>query len=77
MTQFILKEAHRFAITGQRKALAKSRKKPIDGVGKKRRADLLNHFVGLQGLKKASIEDLVKLKGISEEVATKLYAHLH
>ncbi len=81
MTQFIRNEAHRFAITGHRKALAKSRKKSllegIDGIGEKRRADLLNHFGGLQGLKKASIEDLVKLKGISSEVATKLYAHLH
>ncbi len=81
MTQFIRNEAHRFAITGHRKALAKSRKKSllegIDGIGEKRRADLLNHFGGLQGLKKASVEDLMKIKGISSEIAQNLYAHLH
>ncbi len=81
MTQFIRDEAHRFAITGHRKALAKSRKKSllegIDGIGEKRRADLLNHFGGLQGLKKASIDDLIKIKGISPEIAQNLYTHLH
>jgi len=81
MTQFIRNEAHRFAITGHRKALAKSRRKSllegIDGIGKKRRADLLQHFGGLQGLKKAGVEDLSQLKGISDEIALRLYAHLH
>lgn len=81
MTQHIRNEAHRFAITGHRKALAKSRKKSllegIDGIGEKRRALLLQHFGGLQGLKKASIEDLTKLKGISKDIANKLYTHLH
>jgi excinuclease ABC subunit C len=81
MTQFIRNEAHRFAITGHRKALAKSRKKSllegIDGIGEKRRADLLNHFGGLQGLKKASLDDLQKIKGISPEIAQNLYTHLH
>lgn len=81
MTQHIRNEAHRFAITGHRKALAKSRKKSllegIDGIGEKRRAYLLQHFGGLQGLKKAGIEDLTKLKGISSEIAKRLYEHLH
>ncbi len=81
MTQFIRNEAHRFAITGHRKALAKSRKKSllegIDGIGEKRRADLLNHFGGLQGLKKASLDDLMKIKGISQDIANKLYGYLH
>ena len=81
MTQHIRDEAHRFAITGHRKALAKSRKKSllegIDGIGEKRRAYLLQHFGGLQGLKKAGITDLMQLKGISKEIAQRLYDHLH
>lgn len=81
MTQHIRDEAHRFAITGHRKALAKSRKKSllegIDGIGEKRRAYLLQHFGGLQGLKKAGITDLIQLKGISKEIAQRLYDHLH
>jgi excinuclease ABC subunit C len=81
MTQHIRNEAHRFAITGHRKALAKSRKKSllegIDGIGEKRRAYLLQHFGGLQGLKKAGVEELSQLKGISKEIAQRLYDHLH
>ncbi|VAW40786.1 Excinuclease ABC subunit C [hydrothermal vent metagenome] len=81
MTQYIRDEAHRFAITGHRKALAKSRRKSllegIDGIGEKRRAYLLQHFGGLQGLKKAGIDELTKLKGISKKIATRLYEHLH
>lgn len=81
MTQHIRNEAHRFAITGHRKALAKSRKKSllegIDGIGEKRRAYLLQHFGGLQGLKKAGVDELSKLKGISKQIAIRLYEHLH
>jgi excinuclease ABC subunit C len=81
MTQHIRDEAHRFAITGHRKALAKSRKKSllegIDGIGEKRRTQLLQHFGGLQGLKKAGIDELKKIKGISSEIAKRLYEHLH
>lgn len=81
MTQHIRDEAHRFAITGHRKALAKSRKKSllegIDGIGEKRRLSLLQHFGGLQGLKKAGIEELSQIKGISPEIAQRLYDHLH
>ncbi len=81
MTQHIRDEAHRFAITGHRKALAKSRKKSllegIDGIGEKRRLSLLQHFGGLQGLKKAGIEELAQIKGISPEIAQRLYDHLH
>ena len=81
MTQHIRNEAHRFAITGHRKALAKSRKKSllegIDGIGEKRRAYLLQHFGGLQGLKKAGVQELSQLKGISKEIAQRLYQHLH
>lgn len=80
MTQHIRNEAHRFAITGHRKALAKSRKKSllegIDGVGEKRRMLLLQHFGGLQGLKKAGVDELAKIKGISKEIAQRLYEHL-
>jgi excinuclease ABC subunit C len=81
MTQHIRNEAHRFAITGHRKALAKSRKKSllegINGIGEKRRAYLLQHFGGLQGLKKAGVAELSQLKGISKEIAQRLYEHLH
>ena len=81
MVQYIRDEAHRFAITGHRKALAKSRKKSllegIDGIGEKRRNLLLQHFGGLQGLKKAGVDEMAQLNGISREIAQRLYEHLH
>ncbi|HOP23031.1 MAG TPA: excinuclease ABC subunit UvrC [Gammaproteobacteria bacterium] len=81
MVQHIRDEAHRFAITGHRKALAKSRKKSllegIDGIGEKRRNMLLQHFGGLQGLKKAGVDEMTQLNGISREIAQRLYEHLH
>ena len=49
----------------------------IDGIGEKRRTYLLQHFGGLQGLKKAGVDELAKLKGISKEIAKRLYEHLH
>lgn len=81
MVQFIRDEAHRFAISGHRKALARSRitspLEGIPGVGPQRRMQLLKHFGGLQGLEQAGIEEMVAIKGISRNLAEKIYRHLH
>lgn len=81
LLQFIQDEAHRFAITAHRKKRAKNRLQSrldiITGVGKKRKIDLLNHFGGLQELKKASIAEIAKVKGISAVLAKQIYSVLH
>ncbi len=81
MVQFIRDEAHRFAISGHRKALTRSRKtsplEGIPGVGQQRRLRLLKHFGGLQGLEKAGIEEIAAIPGISRALAEKIYRHLH
>ena len=81
MIQFIRDEAHRFAITSHRKAFKKSRKTSslddIQGIGAKRRDTILKHFGGMQGLKKASLEDITKIKGISGKVAVQIFSFLH
>ncbi|MCX7553535.1 excinuclease ABC subunit UvrC [Marinicella sp. S1101] len=81
MIQFIRDEAHRFAIKSHRKAYKKSRTtstlEDIPGIGEKRRNQLLKHFGGLQGLNKASLEDITKVEGISETMAKTIYDFLH
>lgn len=81
MIQFIRDEAHRFAIKSHRKAFKKSRTTStlddIPGIGEKRRNQLLKHFGGLQGLNKASLDDIKKVNGISENMAQVIYQFLH
>jgi excinuclease ABC subunit C len=81
LIQSVRDEAHRFAITGHRnrreKAREKSRIEEIAGVGAKRRAALLKHFGGIAGVASAGIEELAQVKGVSRELATKIYGAFH
>jgi excinuclease ABC subunit C len=81
LLQQIRDEAHRFAITTHRKQRTKQRKgshlESIEGIGAKRRQLILKHFGGLQGVKKAGIEDLTQISGISYQLAKKIYEHFH
>lgn len=74
-------EAHRFAIGTHRKKRAKSMFKSklddVDGIGVKRKKDLLNYFGSVEQIKEASIDDIIKVEGISKKTAEKLYNHFH
>lgn len=81
LIQHIRDESHRFAITGHRARRDKKRRQStlegIEGVGPKRRRDLIRYFGGIQELRKASIDEMSKVQGISRNLAEIIYAVLH
>ena len=70
-------EAHRFAIFSHRinrkNAFTQSALDKIEGIGKKRKKLLLNHFGSVKLIESASIVDIKKIDGISDLVANKIY----
>lgn len=72
-------EAHRFAITFQRKrrstAIA-SQLAEVPGLGPKRVQQLLRHFGSATRLRAASLEELAALPGLGERTAELILAHL-
>lgn len=81
LVQRIRDEAHRFAITGHRQRRSKARLasplQQIDGIGDTRRRNLLRYFGGLKEIKRAGIEDLSKVPGISPALAESIYNQFH
>jgi excinuclease ABC subunit C len=81
LIQQVRDEAHRFAITGHRKRRATARTtsilESIPGLGPKKRRDLLRQFGGLQGVARASIEELAGVHGINRTLAQRVYETLH
>lgn len=74
-------EAHRFAIGTHRKKRAKSifksRLDEIEGIGAKKKRDLLNFFGSADDVAGAGISDLIKVEGISKKTAEKIYNYFH
>ena len=74
-------EAHRFAITQNRKMTNKRYKfsalDNIPTIGEKKKFILLKHFGSLAAIKKATVEELEAVKGISKTNAVKIYEHFN
>ena len=72
-------EVHRFAIEYHRKLHKKkvisSELENIDGIGVQKRIALMKHFRSIEKIKKASADELVKVKGISDKNANDIYEY--
>ena len=81
LIQAIRDEAHRFAITGHRLRRKKisqgSVLEHIQGIGGKRRHNLIRYFGGIQGIAQAGVEDLATVPGINKNLARKIYDMFH
>ncbi|EOB3418811.1 excinuclease ABC subunit UvrC [Enterococcus faecalis] len=80
LLQRIQDEVHRFAITFHRQLRSKnsfaSKLDNIEGLGQKRKKNLLKEFKSLKNITAASVEELRKA-GLPETVAKNVYRHLH
>jgi excinuclease ABC subunit C len=81
LIQQVRDEAHRFAITGHRQRRARARTssvlEEIPGIGDRRRQALLRHLGGLQEVRRAGVDDLARVPGISPALARRIYASFH
>jgi excinuclease ABC subunit C len=80
LIQRIRDEAHRFGLTYHRQLRGKSAVHSgldeIEGIGPKRRRALLKKFGSLEAIRKASIEDLISIPGMTRTAAEKLKEEL-
>lgn len=81
LIQRLRDEAHRFAIGSHRQKRAKNMfhetLKDIEGIGDKRKKDLMVHFGSVREIAGASIAQLMRVPGINEKIAKKIYTFYH
>ncbi|MHA1124472.1 MAG: excinuclease ABC subunit UvrC [Candidatus Heimdallarchaeota archaeon] len=69
-------EAHRFAITFHKqkrsKKMIESSLEKIPNIGKQRMEVLLRHFGTIENIKKATINELIQVKGINKKIAEQI-----
>jgi excinuclease ABC subunit C len=76
LIQFVRDESHRFAITAHRrkrgKKMSYSQLREIEGIGEKKQQQLIKRFLSINGIKKASIDEIANLSGFSRTLAIKI-----
>ena len=79
--QEVRDETHRFSISRQRrkelKTISKSSLDSIESVGAERKKALLRFFGSFDQIVKASPKDLMKVRGVGQRTAVKIYNNLH
>ena len=80
LLQRIRDEAHRFAVRYNRKLRSRrtirSDLGDIPGIGPRRQTVLLRRFGSLQGVKEASKEEIARVPGFSEALASRILTYL-
>ena len=74
-------EAHRFAIEYHRQLRGKGQVHSvlddIPGIGSARRKALMRHFLSLDAIRDASVEELAKIPSMNQKAAESVYEFLH
>lgn len=74
-------EAHRFAIEYHRKLRSKNAIQSIlddiEGIGPKRRVNLIKHFGSVEKIKETTVDELEEVEGINRKVAQTIYDFFH
>jgi len=80
LLQRIRDEAHRFAVTYNRKLRSKRTLRSdlgdIPGIGPTRQRELLRRFGSLRGVREATREEIARVPGFSEALATRVLTYL-
>jgi excinuclease ABC subunit C len=80
LMQRIRDEAHRFALQYHRRLRGKktltSTLEEIPGIGPKRRQALLKHFGSLEGIREATVEELMAVPGMTRRAVEQVREHL-
>ena len=81
LVQRLRDEAHRFAVTYHRQLRSKRNLKSlldeVDGIGPKRRRELLKAFSSLEDIAKAGLEELAAVEGMNKKAAEAVYEFFH
>ncbi len=81
LIQQIRDEAHRFAIAAHRGQRGKARRgsmlDAVEGLGPKRRKQLLRTFGGPREVARAGVAELARVEGISAKMAQRIYDYFH
>jgi excinuclease ABC subunit C len=81
LVQHIRDEAHRFAITYHRelrgKQVRRSALDEVDGVGPQRKKALLKRFGSVSAIRRATVEELASVPGITPALAERVLSVLH
>ena len=77
----VQEEVHRFAIdyhhTLHRATTTKSMLDDIEGIGEKRRNELLYHFKTIDAIRQATADEIADVPGMTKDAAEKVYEYFH